>query len=923
MANKNVSKRDKEVAKRLREMGKEVADEIKKSQPPNVKMPVRSLSNIHFNEKKQQLELGTAKSKRSFMNVAHSRKFMQTMLVSNWVCKELVEEGITTSLRDMYYALKRTIPGTKENTLEEQSESDPIVVDIETMLDVLREELHLNADVRGRVVGNVVIKDRGDTVDWSKLGSGGWSIPSNVENVEIKKVDAEYILLIEKNAAFERLHEDRFWETQKCVLMTSQGQAARGIRRLANKLSVDHKIPLYIFSVDAGEPIVTIDEDGWVHNTVIGEYVDGHMDKYGKMDTGVYERGSGCSEKALEVSSDGNTETGSILNVVRHPIYEDLEEVTTEPGFSVRVTGSHSVMVFEDYQIVPKKVSELENGSLMVSPCGVPNNESVKEVDWVSLIQKTRPELLHNITKTKDSIRWKASKIRVPRRTKVGERLCRLLGYYAAEGHLSAGEVVLSFGAHEKKHIQDAVQCIEKVFGCEAHCHSPHPTEVQVKFGGKLVKALFEKALVVGKGARNKQVPDLVFNVPNRLKKEFLLGYFRGDGNMRVRKKGCSLWAGTVSRKLAADVVLLVLQLGGWAQIEKKLNEGHVMAKTGQVISGGRYYHVVISNKHTLRMLRDIVLDLDQGALPYLKRNEVEKSPLHKSIPSKLLKPLQNEIRLITGRGIGPLVNNQKRVPLKKLRELFSRVGSWEPLEKKARVMEALSNSPLPTQVLAQRLGIKYITAYRSLKRLEKAGLAKSKKRGGKRVWWSGTPTKAVSAHALAKLKALKNLGDNEIALLPVKSIEPVSATNGFVYDIEVNPTHTFVGGVGPLLLHNTDGDAYGWYIYSVIKWGSMNLAHVSDRLGTPNAKFIGLTMTDIEKYELGNYTIKAKDLDIKRAKELKNYPWFQDPEWQKEIDKMIKGQRKAELEALSSKGLRFITETYLPEKIGNKEFLP
>ena len=248
MVKKGVTSKDKEVAKKIREMGKEVAEEIKKGETPFVKMPVRSLSNIHFNEKQQQLQLGSAQSKRSFMNVAHSRKFMQTMLVSSWVCKELVEEGITTSLRDMYYALKRTIPGTKENTVEEQSESDPIVIDMETMLDVLREELHLNADVRGRVVGNVVIKDRGDTVNWAKLGSGGWSIPSNVENIEFKSVDADYILLIEKNAAFERLHEDRFWADQNCILMTSQGQAARGIRRLANRLSIDHKIPLYIFT---------------------------------------------------------------------------------------------------------------------------------------------------------------------------------------------------------------------------------------------------------------------------------------------------------------------------------------------------------------------------------------------------------------------------------------------------------------------------------------------------------------------------------------------------------------------------------------------------------------------------------------------------------------------------------------------------
>ena len=45
-------------------------------------------------------------------------------------------------------------PNSDENTFDEQRESDPIIVDLEVMLDVLREQLHLNADVRGRVVGS-------------------------------------------------------------------------------------------------------------------------------------------------------------------------------------------------------------------------------------------------------------------------------------------------------------------------------------------------------------------------------------------------------------------------------------------------------------------------------------------------------------------------------------------------------------------------------------------------------------------------------------------------------------------------------------------------------------------------------------------------------------------------------------------------
>jgi len=236
----------KKAEKKLVGLGKDVLKDVKQKRNPKIEIPIRSLSNVIYDEKTKSLTLGDKVSRRYFFNVAHAKKFMQTMMVAAF-CKELLNERIHTSLRDMYYNLKRTLPNSNENTFDEQSESDPIIVDLEVALDVLREQLHLSADVRGRVVGKVSIIDRGDTVDWSRLGSGGWAIPSNVEDIKIKRVDAKFILVIEKNAAFERLHEDKFWQKHKCVLITTQGQPARGCRRMIQRLSEEHKLPVYVF----------------------------------------------------------------------------------------------------------------------------------------------------------------------------------------------------------------------------------------------------------------------------------------------------------------------------------------------------------------------------------------------------------------------------------------------------------------------------------------------------------------------------------------------------------------------------------------------------------------------------------------------------------------------------------------------------
>ena len=67
----------------------------------------------------------------------------------------------------------------------------------------------------------------------------------------------------------------------------------------------------------------------------------------------------------------------------------------------------------------------------------------------------------------------------------------------------------------------------------------------------------------------------------------------------------------------------------------------------------------------------------------------------------------------------------------------------------------------------------------------------------------------------------------------------------------------------------------------------------------------------DAERFGINRtVTIAMKDEDIRRAKEIMNYPWFKNKkDWQKEIQHMLSTGVKLELEALSSKDFSFITE--------------
>jgi len=238
------SKKQKE---ELKFLGKKVINKISKKENPSIEVPVRSLSNVSFDKKTKTLKLGKNIEKRFFFNVSHSKKFLQTMEVAS-ICKNLLEAGKHASLRDVFYMAKRTIPKTKINLVDEQTETDKAIEDLELVTEFSREQLNINANKMGSVVGKVKITDRGDKINWAKLGSGGWSIPSNVEEITFEEVKADYVIYMEKQAIWERLHEDKVWNKLNCVLVTSQGQTTRGIRRLLQRLYEEHKLPIYVLT---------------------------------------------------------------------------------------------------------------------------------------------------------------------------------------------------------------------------------------------------------------------------------------------------------------------------------------------------------------------------------------------------------------------------------------------------------------------------------------------------------------------------------------------------------------------------------------------------------------------------------------------------------------------------------------------------
>ncbi len=230
----------------ITKLADEVVKAAEKRRDPHLDIPARSLSNVRWNKARKFIEMGSQMNRRHLFNLSQAKSYMQTLLVATG-CKTLIEQQKTTSIRGLYYLLKHTIDGTREETFDSQDDCDPMIEDLEVTLESLREELHVYASNRGGMVGPIVLEDSGDEIDCARMGSGGYSIPSIVEAdvVKFKSCDAKFILHVEKDTVWRRFNEDKFWRKYSCLLTHGGGQPSRGVRRMLYRLHNELKLPIY------------------------------------------------------------------------------------------------------------------------------------------------------------------------------------------------------------------------------------------------------------------------------------------------------------------------------------------------------------------------------------------------------------------------------------------------------------------------------------------------------------------------------------------------------------------------------------------------------------------------------------------------------------------------------------------------------
>jgi len=244
-------RRTSPVAKKITEAAKDIHAKILKSKSPTMVTPVRSLSNVKYQVKTGYFEM-LGKKKLRALTVSTVKTFAQTLKMMS-LAKELIDTNDMATKREAYYISKNW----GKAGFSEQTESDTIMDDVEAMFGVNREQLKFTPEEKGGdIAGRLIVIDT-DTkgkkvrIDCTKFGSGAYSIPTEVENLQFQS-GAKFVLAIETAGMFQRLVKYDYWKKTKCILVSMGGVPTRACRRFIRRLTDQLKIPVYAF-VD-GDP---------------------------------------------------------------------------------------------------------------------------------------------------------------------------------------------------------------------------------------------------------------------------------------------------------------------------------------------------------------------------------------------------------------------------------------------------------------------------------------------------------------------------------------------------------------------------------------------------------------------------------------------------------------------------------------------
>ncbi len=215
--------------------------QIQNSGNPSFSIPKRSASNIIYDKSQDILLLGNQQTNKALLTLTSAQDTTRVMEVIKIIHELLVKRKHMTK-REVFYG--------NVNLFKDQKFSDACIEDVSALLHTTRNSTGIVAKARGSAVGRLRLRDGNEIIDLDRQGSGAWSITPMIDNVDVIESDAEFILVLEKDAAMMRIIEERWWKKFPCITLTAEGVGNVATRMFLKKINSVLKLPTFCL-VDA------------------------------------------------------------------------------------------------------------------------------------------------------------------------------------------------------------------------------------------------------------------------------------------------------------------------------------------------------------------------------------------------------------------------------------------------------------------------------------------------------------------------------------------------------------------------------------------------------------------------------------------------------------------------------------------------
>ncbi|XP_014478934.1 PREDICTED: meiotic recombination protein SPO11 [Dinoponera quadriceps] len=192
--------------------------------------------NADGNSRRINVDFATKRSRDKFVLMTTIMAEVHRLLLTN----------TTKTRRSFYYDLKSQ---AIESLAPKQRYVDRALNDVANLLECAPWDLRLLATAKGLVAGNMSITLVDNRVIDCAI-PGGALIPQIVSNVTSIRAKAKFVLVVEKDAAFQKLLEENCPRLLNCVLVTGKGYPDTATKMLVRLLSDKLDLPVYIV-VDA------------------------------------------------------------------------------------------------------------------------------------------------------------------------------------------------------------------------------------------------------------------------------------------------------------------------------------------------------------------------------------------------------------------------------------------------------------------------------------------------------------------------------------------------------------------------------------------------------------------------------------------------------------------------------------------------